>query len=180
MPRIRTTSKTTESFESANGEIVYKYEVTGFNRGDMDNAKPITDTIVLHFNGAPDRKEANQKAIAEFEKKHSDCYGDTTRLLDIQNIKKGGRTAEAAPDEYARDNFLEGALDYTELKDDKGNVTLLKFYKNKYSDDFQLESYDGETQKTLAAGGLRHVVDRYGELLDMEPADAILEIANES
>lgn len=71
-------------------EVVYKYEVTGFNRGDMNNAKPITDTVVLHFNGAPDRKEANQKAIAEFEKKHSDCYGDTTRLLDIQNIKKAG------------------------------------------------------------------------------------------
>lgn len=82
-----------ESFESAQtgDEVVYKYEVTGFNRGDMNNAKPITDTVVLHFNGAPGRKEANQKAIAEFEKKHSDCYGDTTRLLDIQNIKKAGR-----------------------------------------------------------------------------------------
>lgn len=90
MPRIRTTSKTIEA--APEYEVVYKYEVTGFNRGDMNNAKPITDTVVLHFNGAPDRKEANQKAIAEFEKKHSDCYGDTTRLLDIQNIKKGGRS----------------------------------------------------------------------------------------
>ena len=74
---------------------------------------------------------------------------------------------------------MEDALDYAEIADDNGNVTLLKFYKNKYSDDFKLDSYDGENQKTLAAGGLRYVVDRYGELLDMDPAAAIIEIAKE-
>lgn len=86
MPCIRTTSKAAEA--APEYEVVYKYKVTGFNRGDVNNTKPVTDTIVLHFSGAPDRKEANQKAIAEFEKKHSDCYGDTAKLLDIQNIKK--------------------------------------------------------------------------------------------
>lgn len=98
MPCIRTTSKVVE-------DVVYKYEVTGFNRGDMNNAKPITGTVVLHFNGTPDRKEANQKAIAEFEKKHRDYYGDTTRLLDIQNIKKKGRTTEAAPTEHPQERM---------------------------------------------------------------------------
>lgn len=73
----------------------------------------------------------------------------------------------------------DDALDYAEIADDDGNVTLLKFYKNKPSDDFKLASYDGENQKTLASGGLRYVVDRYGELLDMDPAEAIIEIAKE-
>lgn len=104
------------------------------------------------------------------------AINDTGANESFESAQAGGEIVY----KYEVTGFNRGALDYAELKDDKGNVTLLKFYKNKYSDDFQLESYDGETQKTLAAGGLRHVVDRYGELLDMEPADAILEIANES
>lgn len=95
--------------------------------------------------------------------------------IDTDDEKK----SETAPDDYARNSFLEDSLDYAEISDDNGNVTLLKFYKNKYNDDFKLDSYDGENQKTLAAGGLRYVVDRYGELLDMDPAEAIIEIAKE-
>lgn len=69
-------------------EVVYKYEVTGFNRGDMNETKPIKDIVVLRYDGPANRQEANKKAIAEFEKKHRGCYGDTTKLLDIKNVKK--------------------------------------------------------------------------------------------
>lgn len=105
----------------------------------------------------------------------------TDEFKNLDAVMDDGKPAktETAPDDYARNSFLEDALDYAEISDDNGNVTLLKFYKNKYSDDFKLDSYDGENQKTLAAGGLRYVVDRYGELLDMDPAAAIIEIAKE-
>lgn len=92
------------------------------------------------------------------------------------------KKSETAPDEYARGNFLEGALDYAEIEDDKGNVVLLKLtkrYANEIGGDFCLRAYDGETDKSLAMGGIRYVVGRFGELLDMDPAEAIIEIAKE-
>lgn len=90
--------------------------------------------------------------------------------------------SETAPDEYARNNFLEGALDYAEIEDDKGNVVLLKIakrFEGEPGGDFCLRSYDGESDKGLAMGGIRYVVGRYGELLDMDPAEAIIKIAKE-
>ena len=107
--------------------------------------------------------------------------GMTSDLMDYR-IKGETPKSETAPDEYARDNFLKGALAYAEIEDDKGNVVLLKIvkrYANEIGGDFCLRSYDGETDKSLAMGGIRYVVGRYGELLDMDPADAILEIAKE-
>lgn len=101
------------------------------------------------------------------------------RLLRYADESK---KSETAPDEYARNNFLEGALDYAEIEDDMGNVVLLKItkrYANEIGGDFCLRSYDGESDKGLAMGGIRYVVDRYGELLDMDPEEAIIEIAKE-
>lgn len=103
---------------------------------------------------------------------------------DIHPLTDNGKPAktETAPDDYARDNFLEGALDYAEIEDGKGNVVLLKItkrYANEIGGDFCLRSYDGETDKSLAMGGIRYVVDRYGELIDMDPAEAIIKIAKE-
>ncbi len=97
-------------------------------------------------------------------------------------IKSEAAKSETAPDEYARDDFLKGALDYAEIEDDKGNVVLLKItkrYANEIGGDFCLRSYDGETDKSLAMGGIRYVVDRYGEFIDMDPAEAIIKIAKE-
>lgn len=107
--------------------------------------------------------------------------GMMSDLMDYR-IKGEAAKSETAPDEYARNNFLEGALDYAEIKDDKGNVVLLKLtkrYANEIGGDFCLRSYDGETDKSLAMGGIRYVVGRFGELLDMDPAEAIIEIAKE-
>ena len=108
----------------------------------------------------------------------------TDEFKNLDAVMDDGKPAktETAPDDYARDNFLKGALDYAEIEDDKGNVVLLKIvkrYANEIGGDFCLRSYDGETDKSLAMGGIRYVVNRYGELIDMDPADAILEIAKE-
>ena len=108
----------------------------------------------------------------------------TDEFKNLDAVMDGGKSAktETAPDDYARDNFLKGALDYAEIEDDNGNVVLLKItkrYANEIGGDFCLRSYDGETDKSLAMGGLRYVVDRYGELIDMDPAEAIIEIAKE-
>lgn len=137
--------------------------------------------VVVQY--ADDNTNGNSNIEREIPFKDTDeieaiFTGEFKTLDDVIEQGKPAKT-ETAPDEYARNNFLEGALDYAEISDDNGNVALLKFYKNKRSDDFKLDSYDGENQKTLAAGGLRYVVDRYGELLDMDPAEAIIEIAKE-
>lgn len=107
-----------------------------------------------------------------------DRYGGLCKYCRSKESKK----SETAPDEYARNNFLEGALDYAEIEDDKGNVVLLKIakrFEGEPGGDFCLRSYDGESDKGLAMGGIRYVVGRYGELLDMDPAEAIIEIAKE-
>lgn len=107
-----------------------------------------------------------------------DRYGGLCKHCRSKESKK----SETAPDEYARNTFLKGALDYAEIEDDEGNVVLLKIakrYGNEIGGDFALRSYDGETDKSLAMGGIRYVVYRYGELLDMDPAEAIIEIAKE-
>lgn len=108
----------------------------------------------------------------------------TDEFKNLDAVMDDGKPAktETAPDDYARDNFLKGALDYAEIEDDKGNVVLLKItkrYANEIGGDFCLRSYDGETDKSLAMGGIRYVVNRYGELIDMDPAEAIIEIAKE-
>lgn len=108
----------------------------------------------------------------------------TDEFKELDSVIEDGKPAktETVPDDYARDNFLKGALDYSEIKDDNGNVVLLKIakrYEGEPGGDFCLRSYDGETDKGLAMGGIRYVVGRYGELLDMEPAEAIIEIAKE-
>lgn len=107
-----------------------------------------------------------------------DRYGGLCKYCRSKESKK----SETAPDEYARNNFLEGALDYAEIEDDKGNVVLLKIakrFEGEPGGDFCLRSYDGESDKGLAMGGIRYVVGRYGELLDMDPAEAIIKIAKE-
>lgn len=108
----------------------------------------------------------------------------TDEFKNLDAVMDDGKPAktETAPDDYARDNFLKGALDYAEIEDDKGNVVLLKItkrYANEIGGDFCLRSYDGETDKSLAMGGIRYVVDRYGEFIDMDPAEAIIKIAKE-
>jgi len=107
-----------------------------------------------------------------------DRYGGLCKYCRSKESKK----SETAPDEYARNNFLKGALDYAEIEDDKGNVVLLKIakrFEGEPGGDFCLRSYDGEHDKGLAMGGIRYVVGRYGELLDMDPAEAIIKIAKE-
>ena len=108
----------------------------------------------------------------------------TDEFKNLDAVMDDGKPAktETDPDDYARDNFLKGALDYAEIEDDKGNVVLLKItkrYANEIGGDFCLRSYDGETDKSLAMGGIRYVVDRYGEFIDMDPAEAIIKIAKE-
>lgn len=109
-------------------------------------------------------------------------FTDEFKNLDaVMNDGKPAKT-ETAPDDYARDNFLKGALDYAEIEDDKGNVVLLKIakrFEGEPGGDFCLRSYDGETDKGLAMGGIRYVVGRYGEFIDMDPAEAIIKIAKE-
>lgn len=150
--------------------------------------------------GAESRQEATEKILKALgynpgtEGRWYNTDGEEIGIIDTLDntewdfaVKTCGqlqesKKSETAPDEYARNNFLEGALDYAEIKDDKGNVVLLKLtkrYANEIGGDFCLRSYDGETDKSLAMGGIRYVVDRFGELLDMDPAEAIIEIAKE-
>lgn len=133
-----------------------------------------------------DDKNGNSTIEREIPFKDTDDVEEifTDEFKSLDAVIDDGKPAktETAPDDYARDNFLEGALDYAEIKDDNGNVTLLKIakrYANELGGDFCLRSYDGETDKSLAMGGIRYVVDRYGEFIDMDPAEAIIKIAKE-
>jgi hypothetical protein len=137
--------------------------------------------------------ELREEGLAAFKKEHgidkitsmgyyeNSWSGWMSDQIDYR-IKSEAAKSETAPDDYARDNFLKGALDYAEIEDDKGNVVLLKIakrFEGEPGGDFCLRSYDGETDKGLAMGGIRYVVGRYGELLDMDPAEAIIKIAKE-
>jgi len=162
--------------------IVSDNEGVGVNWGVLPERNLIVQYATAFRAGkSDDEREIPYKDLDELEKIFTDEFKAMDETLEIgaENGADIHPITETAPDDYARDNFLEGALDYAEIEDDNGNITLLKFYKSRYGDDFKLDSYDGENEKTLAAGGLRYVVDRYGELLDMDPAEAIIEIAKE-
>lgn len=152
--------------------------------GSYDSANELSKTVCIKEQTmgiklikkeSMERCDSCGAVMTEYE---YDRYGGLCKYCRSKESKK----SETAPDEYARNNFLKGALDYAEIEDDKGNVVLLKLtkrYANEIGRDFCLRSYDGETDKTLAMGGIRYVVARFGELLDMDPAEAIIEIAKE-
>ena len=127
-------------------------------------------------------RAATKDAAANIALKRHRGLGDNMKVVSVEPMTESRKKSETAPDEYAKNNFLKGALDYAEIEDDKGNVVILKItkrYANEIGGDFCLRSYDGETDKLLAMGGIRYVVDRFGELLDMDPAEAIIEISKE-
>jgi len=141
------------------------------------------DVDASHSAVAPSIVRADTKdAATNIALKRHRGLGDNMKVVSVEPMTESRKKSETAPDEYARNNFLKGALDYAEIEDDKGNVVLLKIakrFEGEPGGDFCLRSYDGESDKGLAMGGIRYVVGRYGELLDMDPAEAIIKIAKE-
>lgn len=93
--------------------------------------------------------------------------------MGIKLIKKNN---EGRPTEREEEQFLHNALDWSAIDDGKNRV-VLKFTAD--AGEFDLVGYDGRTRKTLKTGGLFAVVDRYRELVEMDPADAIREFEKE-
>ena len=93
--------------------------------------------------------------------------------MGIKLIKKNN---ESRPTEREVDQFLYNALDWASI-DNGENRVILKFIAD--AGQFDLVGYDGHTRKTLKSGGLFPVVDRYRELVEMDPADAIREFEKE-
>lgn len=113
-----------------------------------------------------DLDELEKIFVGEFKSMDETLEIGAENGVDIHPI------TESRPAESEADSFLHNALDWAST-DDGENLVILKFIAD--AGKFELIGYDGSTRKTLKSGELFAVVDRFRELVEMDPADAVRE-----
>jgi hypothetical protein len=154
-------------------------EGVGVNWGVLPERNLIVQYATAFRAGkSDDEREIPYKDLDELEKIFTDEFKsmDETLAIGAENGADIHQITESRPAESEVDDFLHNALDWASIDDGESRV-ILKFVAD--AGEFELVGYDGSTRKTLTSGKLFAVVDRFRELVEMDPADAIREFEKE-